>query len=192
MAIHGGEIVAVGKEHEILNAFRGSEVQDLKGATVFPGLIDAHSHLLGYALNLSHTNLVGTRSWEEVIQRLTKEHSGSSSPWIRGRGWDQNDWEDSRFPDLEALDSLFPDQSVVLQRIDGHAVIANRHALEATGLFKSANIPGGEILCRGDGMPQVSSLMALRIPSSLGFLPRILRPKRQPCKKHSADLLQKG
>ena len=153
MAIHGGEIVAVGKEHEILNAFRGSEVQDLKGATVFPGLIDAHSHLLGYALNLSHTNLVGTRSWEEVIQRLTEEHSGSSSPWIHGRGWDQNDWQDPRFPDRETLDSLFPDQSVVLQRIDGHAVIANRHALEATGLFKSANIPGGEILRRVDGMP---------------------------------------
>ena len=63
MAVHQGQIVAVGKEHEILNAYRGTQVEDVQGSTVYPGLIDAHSHLLGYALNLAHTDLVGTTSW---------------------------------------------------------------------------------------------------------------------------------
>ena len=153
MAIHQGQIVALGKEHEILNAYRGKVVEDVKGATVYPGLIDAHSHLLGYALNLAHTNLVGTSSWREVLVKLETEHAHSSTPWVRGRGWDQNDWSVPVFPDREALDSLFPDRPVALQRIDGHAVLANRHALKLTRLWEATSLPGGEILRRPDGTP---------------------------------------
>ena len=153
MAIHQGQIVALGKEHEILNAYRGEVVEDVKGATVYPGLIDAHSHLLGYALNLAHTNLVGTSSWREVLVKLETEHAHSSTPWVRGRGWDQNDWSVPVFPDREALDSLFPDRPVALQRIDGHAVLANRHALKLTRLWEATSLPGGEILRRPDGTP---------------------------------------
>ena len=153
MAIRNGQIVAIGKEHEILNAYRGEIVEDVQGATVYPGLIDAHSHLLGYALNLAHTDLVGTTSWEEVLTKLMAEHSQSASPWVRGRGWDQNDWSVPVFPDREALDDLFPNRPVALQRIDGHAVIANRHALELTRLWEAKSLPGGEILRRADGAP---------------------------------------
>ena len=153
MAIHEGQIVALGKEHEILNAYRGLIVEDVQGATVYPGLIDAHSHLLGYALNLAHTDLVGTTSWEEVVSQLKEEHIQSTTPWVRGRGWDQNDWSLSDFPDREALDELFPNRPVALQRIDGHAVIANRHALELTRLWNAKSLPGGEILRRPDGTP---------------------------------------
>ena len=53
MAVKDGRILALGKEQEMLNAHRGARVVDVKGATVYPGLIDAHSHLLGYALTLS-------------------------------------------------------------------------------------------------------------------------------------------
>ena len=72
---------------------------------------------------------------------------------MRGRGWDQNDWSVPEFPDREALDELFPNRPVVLQRIDGHAVIANRHALEMTRLWEATPLPGGEILRRADGTP---------------------------------------
>ena len=153
MAIDEGQIVALGKEHEILNAYRGERVEDVQGATVYPGLIDAHSHLLGYALNLAHTDLVGTTSWEEVVSKLQEQHTTSTTPWVRGRGWDQNDWSVPDFPDREALDELFPNRPVALQRIDGHAVMANRHALELTRLWESTSLPGGEILRRPDGTP---------------------------------------
>ena len=153
LAIDKGEIVAVGKEHEILNAYRGKEVHDMAGATMYPGFIDAHSHLLGYALNLAHTNLVGTTSWREVLDRLSDEHSDTGQGWVRGRGWDQNDWPSQSFPDRADLDRLFPDRPVVLQRIDGHAVLANRAALIETDLLFSGDVPGGEILRRDDGVP---------------------------------------
>ena len=153
MAIRDGRILAIGKEHEILNAYRGEMVEDMQGATVYPGLIDAHSHLLGYALNLAHTDLVGTTSWEEVVTKLQNDHAHSTTPWVRGRGWDQNDWSVPAFPDREALDELFPHRPVALQRIDGHAVIANRHALELTRLWGAKSLPGGEILRRADGTP---------------------------------------
>ncbi|MGB1385036.1 MAG: amidohydrolase [Flavobacteriales bacterium] len=153
LAIRDGMVVAVGKEHEVRNAFRGSPARDLRGATVYPGLIDAHSHLLGYALNLGQTNLVGTSSWEEVLQRLVANHATSMSAWVRGRGWDQNDWPSQTFPDRAQLDSLFPNRPVALQRIDGHAVLANRAALDVTGLLNAGGIPGGEILRRADGQP---------------------------------------
>lgn len=153
LAIHQGQIVAVGKEHEILNAYRGSEVHDMAGATVYPGLIDAHSHLLGYALNLGHTDLVGTATWEEVMDRLRADHATSNDPWVRGRGWDQNDWPTLDFPDRADLDEMFPARPVVLQRIDGHAVLANHVALELTGLLHAGQLPGGEILRRPDGSP---------------------------------------
>ena len=153
MAIRDGQILAIGKEHEILNAYRGEIVEDVQGATVYPGLIDAHSHLLGYALNLAHTDLVNTTSWEAVVNKLRDEHAHSTTPWVRGRGWDQNDWSVPVFPDREALDELFPHRPVALQRIDGHAVIANRHALELTRLWGVQSLPGGEILRRTDGTP---------------------------------------
>jgi predicted amidohydrolase YtcJ len=153
VAIRDGMVVAVGKEHEVRNAFRGSPSRDLRGATVYPGLIDAHSHLLGYALNLSHTDLVGAASWEEVLERLAADHQTSSEAWVRGRGWDQNDWPSQAFPDRAQLDSLFPDRPVALQRIDGHALLANHVALRMTGLLKAGDIPGGEILRRADGEP---------------------------------------
>ena len=67
MAIDSGRVVAVGKEYEVLNAYRGVETFDAKGQTIYPGLMDAHSHLIGYAQGLDRINAVGTASWQEVV-----------------------------------------------------------------------------------------------------------------------------
>lgn len=152
MAVHDGRIVALGKEHEILNAYRGAKVMDMAGATIYPGLIDAHSHLLGYALTLDRLNLVGTASWEEVMERLAQWQAPGEG-WVRGRGWDQNDWAISEFPTRRDLDALFPSRPVVLQRIDGHAVLANERALRETGMWEVEQVPGGEVLRLPDGSP---------------------------------------
>ena len=152
MAVHDGRIVALGKEHEILNAYRGAKVMDMAGATIYPGLIDAHSHLLGYALTLDRLNLVGTASWEEVMERLA-QWKAPGEGWVRGRGWDQNDWAISEFPTRRDLDALFPSRPVVLQRIDGHAVLANERALRETGMWEVEQVPGGEVLRFPDGSP---------------------------------------
>lgn len=173
MAVKDGRILALGKEQEMLNAHRGARVVDVKGATVYPGLIDAHSHLLGYALTLDRLNVVGTTSYEEVVSAVSKARPAASG-WIRGRGWDQNDWAFRDFPDRAPLDSLHPETPVVLQRIDGHAVLVNRAALVASSMWEVDEVLGGEILRRPDGTP--SGVLVDGAADSL--LARIPKPGR--------------
>jgi hypothetical protein len=89
--------------------------------------------------------LAGTSSFEEVIERLESYKSRFSHHWILGRGWDQNDWIDQKFPANKILNELFPNQPVYLSRIDGHAAIVNDYALELAGITCYTEIAGGEI-----------------------------------------------
>src|ERR1700751_4199874 len=97
MAINKGKIVAIGTDEEIKTKYNSSTLMDAEGKTIFPGFIDAHCHFLGYGLGLQQVDLVGTKSFEEVIERVkefVKAHPSDTGngKWIIGRGWDQNDW----------------------------------------------------------------------------------------------------
>ncbi len=147
VAVRGGRIVEVGAERAILNKYSATREVDLMGAVVVPGLMDAHAHFVGFAKGLANADLTGTTSEAEVLAR-TREH-GERYPgdWVLGRGWDQNDWDDTKFPDrAEALDAMFPDRPVLLERVDGHAVWANQVALERAGFDPETVIFGGELL----------------------------------------------
>ena len=150
VAIRDGRIVEVGAERAILNRYRASQVVDAAQATIYPGWMDAHAHLLAYGLGLAEVDLVGTKSWEEVLERVSL---GRGEEWLVGRGWDQNDWEVAEFPTRAVLDSAFPDRPVVLQRIDGHALIANAAALAAAGVTGSSEFEGGEVVLDAAGEP---------------------------------------
>ena len=83
----------------------------------------------------------------EVLDRVVEHAALFPEGWVLGRGWDQNDWPETAFPDRHALlDSLFPDRPVMLERVDGHAVWANAVALELAGLDGSVRMDGGELL----------------------------------------------
>ena len=131
MAFSGdGEIVAVGDNAAMLEAFPDARILDLAGRTVLPGLIDAHGHLRGLAESFTRADLVGAQSREEVIARLQSFAAGlEPGEWLLGRGWDQNDWPVAEFPDRFDLDAAFPDQPVWLERIDGNAGWANSAAM---------------------------------------------------------------
>ncbi len=146
MAVSNGKIVAVGKSSDILKNFKSSKVQNLKGKTVYPGLIDAHCHFTGYATDKWKSQLWGTKSWEEILLKITEYAKTAPKEWIYGRGWDQNDWTVKEFPTKEKLDELFPNRPVYLKRIDGHAAIANQKALDIAGITKDSKILGGEII----------------------------------------------
>ncbi len=145
MVIKDGKIIAIGPEHEILNKYTAIEVIDAKQQAIYPGFIDAHCHFVGYALNLKQVDLVGTKSFDEVIERVTKFAKNNDQEWIIGRGWDQNDWEVKEFPDRFKLDELFPDKPVFLKRIDGHAAIANKTALRLANVHSETKVKGGII-----------------------------------------------
>ncbi|RZJ77241.1 MAG: amidohydrolase, partial [Flavobacterium sp.] len=146
MAIKDGKILAVGSEADIKKQYAGSEEMDAKGKTIYPGFIDAHAHFYGYGESLQSADLRGTKSWDEVINRLVEFAKTHPDGWLTGRGWDQNDWPNKQFPTKEKLDSLFPNRPVLLERVDGHASIANQSALTAAGITKSFVLTGGDIV----------------------------------------------
>lgn len=158
MAIKDGRIVELNSNDVILKNYNSKITTNLEGKAVYPGFIDAHCHFLAYGLGLQQVDLVGTKSFNEVIDRVvaftnnkpadrtsTPDPSGEKN-WVIGRGWDQNDWENKQYPNKKMLDSLFPHTPVMLSRIDGHAALVNSEALRQAGITTKAKaIVGGEI-----------------------------------------------
>ena len=144
-AVKEGKFIAVGTDDEIQNNYTAAETLDAGGKAVYPGFIDSHCHFYGYGKGLTSVNLVGTKSFEEVIQRVVEYAKTNKSEWIIGRGWDQNDWAVKEFPDRYQLDELFPDIPVFLQRIDGHAALVNHAALKRAEITADTKVAGGVI-----------------------------------------------
>jgi predicted amidohydrolase YtcJ len=151
MAVRDGRIVELGPERQILNKYRAKEKYDAEGRWVYPGFIDGHCHFLGYGLNKQKVDLHGARGWDEVLRRVEAfANAHPEKEWIMGRGWDQNLWDVKEYPDNAALNTLFPDRPVLLQRVDGHAAVVNQAAMDRVGLDPSASIEGG-LMVRRDG-----------------------------------------
>lgn len=152
LAIKDGKIAAVGNNLEILEKYSSAHLIDLNGKPVYPGFIDAHCHFVGFGINLiSRVDLTGSSSMDEVLQRISEYHQRfPDKGWIEGRGWDQNLWPDKTFPNNRKLSELFPDIPVILIRIDGHAALANKKALQLAGITASTRVNGGEILLTGN------------------------------------------
>jgi len=145
-AVKDGKILAMGSDREILDAYRSDSRVDAGGKPVYPGFIDAHSHFVGYGGSLFSASLFASASFEEVVQRVkafADAHPGEA--WILGRGWDQNRFPGKSFPDNARLNELFPSTPVVLERVDGHALIANAKALELAGVLPGQQLTGGTV-----------------------------------------------
>lgn len=156
IAVRDGRVVFTGNA-EGARALVGpnSRVLDLDGATVIPGMTDAHLHVAGLGARLRNVDLMGTTSYEEVIARVVERAKTTpAGEWITGRGWDQNDWGDTRWPDHDALSRAVPDHPVLLDRVDGHAVLVNAAAMRAANLTRTSVSPsGGDIITRPTGEP---------------------------------------
>ena len=146
IAIDDGKIVAVGDDADLFEQYTSEILQDLKGKTIIPGIIDAHCHFYRLGLTQQVVDLVGTTSYEEVLERVVQFQEENPSNFIQGRGWDQNDWEVKEFPTKERLDALFPNTPVALRRVDGHALLVNQKALDLAGIDNSTKVIGGEIV----------------------------------------------
>src|ERR1041385_7642328 len=105
MAVRGGRVAFIGSTREAL-LLRGpsTQVLDLVGRTVIPGMVDAHAHLFGLGTFLRNIDLTDTRSYDAIVSRVTaRTRDLPAGRWVVGRGWDQNKWGDTRFPTHEAL-----------------------------------------------------------------------------------------
>jgi len=175
-AVRGGRIAFVGSTRGAL-ALVGPRTErlDLAGRTVIPGMVDAHAHLLGLGQALRTVDLVGTRSYDEVIARVV-ERAKAARPgeWIRGRGWDQNDWADTRFPTHQALSRAVPNNPVYLTRVDGHAALVNAKAMELAQVTAATPDPTGGRFIRDSG--GTGNPTGVLVDGAQGVVGRVIPP----------------
>lgn len=184
VAISDGKIAALGTETEILPlAGPGTEVIDLGARTVLPGLIDAHGHLAGLGqLSLGVMDLSGTKAYDKVIDMVaTRVRDASPGEWIIGRGWDHESWPNRTLPTHDALSAVSPENPVWLSRVDGHAALANKAAMELAGVDDHVSNPaGGEIIRDANGratgvfVDNAEGLIDRVIPASVAGDPRAI------------------
>lgn len=161
-AIKDGKFVAVGTAAEITNKYVATTTFDAQGQTIVPGLIDAHCHFYRMGLQQQKVSLEGTKSYDEVLEKLVAFQKEKNVSFITGRGWDQNDWDIKEFPTKEKLDKLFPETPVAVRRVDGHAMLVNQAAIDLAGITKNTKVSGGEIIVKDGRMTGVLIDAAMR------------------------------
>lgn len=139
-----GKFIAVGGG-ELQSEYDPVNTVDARGLSIFPGFIDAHGHLLGLGVN-HKADLRGATSMDQIIEILKKHHRSHPQKVLQGSGWDQNLWEDKSLPNHQQLSQAFPDLPVLLDRIDGHATLANQKAMEWAAIDPKATIDGGQMV----------------------------------------------
>ena len=161
-AIKDGKFVAVGSSKEIQEKYDSDNIIDAENKTIVPGLIDAHCHFLRFGTGLQTADLNGTKSFDEILERLVTFQKEKNATFIKGRGWDQNDWEVKEFPTNEKLNELFPNTPVALTRVDGHALLVNQAAIDLAEIDENTKVSGGEIIIKDGKMTGVLIDAAMR------------------------------
>jgi predicted amidohydrolase YtcJ len=162
VAISRGLIVGVGTDAE-MTAFVGprTTLVALEGRTLIPGFEDSHAHLMGIGKARMTVDLVGAKTYAEVVDRVRAALRGHRpGEWIRGRGWHEEKWTSlpadavRGFPTEAALSRVTPNNPVILERADGHAVLLNARALALMGIDDATKPPeGGEVIKDAAGHP---------------------------------------
>ncbi len=167
--IKNGKFIAIGGNKELLEKFEAKTKVDAKGKAICPGFYDPHSHYTGFGQMLAQCDLVGTESYEEIVEKLKDfAKKNPSNQWIIGRGWDQNDWKDKSFPDKSLLDKAFPNKPVLLTRIDGHAVLINSKAIQLAKISINSKVDGGLVEVKNN------QLTGILVDNAMGLARRVM------------------
>ena len=155
VAIDDGVIVFAGTSTGAM-AYEGANTRlvDLEGATLVPGLVDSHTHVVEFGAKLDAVDLTDVATQEEAVALVAaRAKSVPAGEWIFGAGWDEGAWA-NRYPDKALLSAAVPDHPVVLRSLHGFALWANQAALDAGGLTGKSPVPeGGEMRTGTDGQP---------------------------------------
>ena len=144
-AVKDGKFIYVGDD-SVISEYSSSNIINAEGLPVYPGFIDSHAHFYGLGFSNAQADLNGTKSFDEIVEKVIEFDKVNNKKLIIGRGWDQNDWKVKSLPTNKLLNQAFPDKPVILERIDGHAYIVNDFALNLAGINNSSKIDGGEFI----------------------------------------------
>lgn len=173
-AVKNGVFIDIGTSKDILRRYKAKEIVDAKKRPVYPGFYDAHAHFFMLANLFQEVDLSGTKSMEELIDRV--RHYRQRNPhkkWIIGGGWDQNLWPDKGFPTKDSLDKYFSDTPIYLSRVDYHAALVNSAALKIARLDSSYTVEGGLIAADSIGNPT-----GLLVDNAMGLVKKYI-PQHQ-------------
>lgn len=150
LAIRAGKIVAVGSNAEVLSfADRNSDILDMHGKTILPGLTDSHIHLQHLGRSLTMVNCE-TNQIQDCYDRLAaRANSTAPGDWILGHGWNQNQWAGG-FNDIALLNQVSEDHPIFITAKSLHAAWANKRALEIAGITREFKDPQDGIIGRND------------------------------------------
>ena len=140
VAIRDGRFVAVGGDEIRALAGATTRIEDLGGASVVPGLIDAHNHLQATGRMLREVQLYDTRAIPEIVARVaTRVQETPRGEWVVGRGWDESLLAEARHPTRHDLDAVSPQNPVVIHRV-WNKLVCNSAALRAAGIDRQTPI----------------------------------------------------
>lgn len=158
IAVKGDSIVAVGS-NDYINSLTGDStiVIDLDGNFLMPGFIESHAHFLGLGKSKINLDLRDAKNWNDIIFRVS-ELSEKVRPgeWIIGRGWHQEKWDPkplenvNGYPFHNELSNATPRNPVILKHASGHAVFANKLAMDLAGINDSTLNPIGGVIVRDE------------------------------------------
>lgn len=169
IAVKEDRIIYVGDEEDDFTTDENTQIIDLQGKTLTPGLIEGHGHMLSVGYNEMNLDLMEVKNYDELIE-IIKEAVAKAEPgeWILGRGWHQSKWQPQ--PDVlvkgfqthDKLSEVSPDNPVFLRHASGHAAFANAKAMEMAGVTSFSNkefskapqeTEGGEVIKDEFGNP---------------------------------------
>lgn len=187
VAVTGDKIVFAGSAADVKEYIgENTETIDLKGATMTPGFIESHGHIMGLGYNELNLDLMGTTSYEEIVSKV-KEAVAKAQPgeWIVGRGWHQDKWTTKPkkivkgFQTHEQLSEVSPNNPVYLSHASGHLAFANAKAMQLAGVnplslekLEQDLGEGGEIILDPLGNPtgifneNAQGIIARKIPDN--------------------------
>ena len=154
VALQGSRIVAVGPEAQLVKRYPKASRVELKGGTLLPAFTEGHAHVSGLGTVKLEVDLSGTKDPKDAASRVRDWSAAHGSGWIKGRGWDQNQWPGKAFPTVSELDAVSGNRPAFLVRVDGHAAWINSAALRLAGISATTPDPkGGRILRDEKGNP---------------------------------------
>ncbi len=179
-----GRVTRLYQNEQETTSSKASTRIDGGGATLLPGLIDAHGHVNNLGQSLSAVDLVGSDSEANAVLRTrTFAARFSDEKWVVGRGWNQVLWPDKQFPSRKSLDAIVDDKPVVLVRVDGHVLWVNTLALKLAGIDRNTRDPeGGQIIRDESG-----AATGVLVDNAMNMVKRIM-PAVSPVKIEQFEL----